>query len=103
MPFDSATAREAAQKSAEERRRRAVLRETDPEAYLVATFSAKKAELSQALLNAALGQGEWHELPLDKRLTALTKALEYAVGKPSTQKSAPEQEAKPAETGLSIV
>jgi hypothetical protein len=104
-PFsDPEVARAAQRKSAESRRRRAALKEQDPEAYLVETFSAKKAELSEQLLKAALGQDEWHELPLDKRLTALTKALEYAVGKPTTQKSAPSSEARePEPQGLSIV
>lgn len=102
MPFDSESARQAQAKGTETKRRRAELKETDPEAYLRETFSAKKAELSQALLDAALGQGDWHELPLDKRLTALTKALEYAVGKPTTQKAAPTENRQPESQGLSI-
>lgn len=101
MPFDKESAKAAQAKAVEVRKRRAELRESDPEAYLRETFSAKKAELSQALLDAALGQGEWHELPLDKRLTALNKALEYAIGKPSTQKTVAPSE-QPPETGLSI-
>lgn len=102
MAFSKETASAAGKVSGEARRRRAELRESDPEAYMYETFSAKKAELSGALLDAALGKGTWHDLPLEKRLTALTKALEYAVGKPTTQKAAPADEPEKAAPGLSI-
>ena len=58
------------------------LQKEDPEEYLRQTFEAHKAQLSKELLDAALGNGDWHDLPLEKRLQALTKALEYAVGRP---------------------
>jgi hypothetical protein len=38
--------------------------------------------LFDALLAAAEGKGEWKELPVDKRLQALFKAIEYGAGKP---------------------
>ena len=34
------------------------------------------------LLKAARGEGVWTALPVDKRLAALFKAIEYAAGKP---------------------
>lgn len=100
MPFDSVTAQEAGRASGEARRALAALKETDPEAYVRQTFAAKQAELAAELLDAALGAGTWTELPLDKRLSALYRALEYAVGRPTSRKD----DDKPAEGGgLSIV
>lgn len=98
--FDTESAREAGIRSAEERKRRAELAASDPEAYLRDTFSAKKEQLTQALLDAALGQGVFHDLDPGKRLQALTKALEYAVGKPTAQTKQPDQ--TQPEQGLSI-
>lgn len=104
MPFtdqDREAAAEAGRKGAAEQARRRALEASDPERYLIETFSAKKTKLAKQLLDAALGEDEWAALPLDKRLTALFKALEYAVGKPAQQKAAPVEAEKP-ETGLSI-
>lgn len=98
-PFtDPEFAREAQRKSVESRKRRA----EDPEGWLRARFADKAPQLSEQLLKAALGEDEWHELPLDKRLTALTKAMEYAVGKPTVQTKSPTQSVQPEPSGLSI-
>jgi hypothetical protein len=80
---------EAGRKGAAARWRRDRLKKEDPERYMRELFDASKADLSQALLDAALGRNEWHDLPLDKRLAAITKALEYSVGRPASQKVAP--------------
>lgn len=100
MPFNSEAASEAGRKSGERRRLLAELREQDPDEYVRETFGAKKVELAQELLDAALGQGAWHDLQLDKRLSALNKALEYAVGRPTTRKD--EDKAPEVVQGLSI-
>lgn len=63
-------------------------------------FSGRAPELTRALLDAALGTGDWHDLPLEKRLDALKRALEYAVGRPTARKDS--EPATPEEGGLSI-
>ena len=98
---DREAARAAGRKGGLRRQELARLRKEDPEAYARETFSAERVALSKALLDAALGRNEWHDLPLEKRLAALTKALEYAVGRPTARKD--DEEAPPAQTpGLSI-
>lgn len=89
--WDSEAASAAGKKGAAVRWERYRLQKEDPEAFLRETFEAHKSALSRELLDAALGRGEWHDLPLEKRLAALTKALEYAVGRP-VQRSSPKDE-----------
>jgi hypothetical protein len=98
---DPDAAREAGLKSAEARRRRAEEDAKDPEAAIRRLLGGHRTELAQNLLDAALGRGDWDKLPLDKRLTALTKAMEYAVGKPTVKRDTPETE-PPAPAGLTI-
>ena len=102
---DPDAAREAGIKggaaSAEARKRRAEEDAKDPEAAIRRLLGDHRRELAESLLDAALGKGDWEKLPLDKRLTALTKAMEYAVGKPTTKRDTPESE-PPAPAGLSI-
>jgi hypothetical protein len=86
---DRAAAAEAGRKGGRRRQELARLKQEDPEAWARETFAAERAALSKTLLDAALGRGEWHELALDKRLTALSKALEYAVGRPVARKDTP--------------
>lgn len=98
---DKEAAREAGRRGGLRRAENARLKKEDPDAYIRATFAAERAALSKELLDAALGRNEWHDLPLEKRLGALTKALEYAVGRPTARKDeeAPAVENPP---GLSI-
>lgn len=88
---DREAAREAGRKGAAISQERARLKAEDPEAYVRATFEAKRAELSKELLDAALGTGSWSELEPAKRLTALFRAMEYAVGRPTARKDAEPQ------------
>lgn len=98
---DPEKAREAGRRGAAVRAEKRKLQEQDPEAYVREKFAARRVALSEALLHAALGEGEWAELSLDKRLTALSKALEYAVGRPVARRDASEQKEEP-QAGLSI-
>lgn len=93
--FGDETPEEAGRRGAAERWRRERLKREDPEKFMREQFDSSKADLSQALLDAALGRGEWHDLPLDKRLAAITKAMEYAVGRPASQKVAPSDGGSP--------
>lgn len=92
--------RKGGQRAAELRK----LRAEDPEAYAFMRFELKKGRLTNELLQAALGEGKWKDLPLDKRLTAVMKALEYAVGKPTAGKSTgnTEPDEEPAKPGIVI-
>ena len=72
-------------------------------------MARKMPELFDELLRAANGEGDWKELPLPQRLTALFKALEYGAGKPigrdKTLEPAPAGEGDGIEQagGLSVV
>lgn len=98
---DPDAAVEAGRKSGEVRRARAQEDAKDPEAAIRRLLGGHRTELAQSLLDAAMGRGDWTNLPLDKRLQALTKAMEYAVGKPTTKRDTPETE-PPAPAGLTI-
>jgi hypothetical protein len=82
-PWDSESARLAAEKSAEVRQRKAAL---TPEERALEAISAKTDVLARELLKAALGQDEFKDLKLDLRLVAIKTSLEYALGKPTTRK-----------------
>lgn len=97
---DREAAREAGRKGGRRKAELARLRREDPEAYVRETFAVERAALSKELLDAALGRGGWHDLPLEKRLQALTKALEYAVGRPTARKD--EEPPQQDEGGLTI-
>ena len=99
---DREAAVEAGRKGGLRRQELARLQREDPEAWARVTFAAERAALSKELLDAALGRGEWHDLPLEKRLTALTKALEYAIGRPTPRKDPEEKPAQDDSHGLTI-
>jgi hypothetical protein len=99
---DREAAREAGRRGGLRRQELARLKREDPEAWARETFSSERAALSKELLDAALGRGAWHDLPLDKRLQALTKALEYAVGRPVARKDDQAPETQEPDTGLTI-
>lgn len=102
-PFtDVEFAREQARKGglrAQELRR---LRADDPEEYLRQTFAAESPGLIALLLDAAHGRGAFQELPPEKRLSAISQALAYGVGRPATQAKPPPKEPEKAEPGLVV-
>lgn len=65
----------------------------DPLAYV----RRQLPRLMRDLINAAMGRGKYHDLPSDKRLAALLKAIEYGVGKPIglDKQQGPEKEPEP--------
>ena len=83
--------------AAAEKRR---LRREEPETFVALTLEESRPQLVKALLDAALARGEWDLLPLEKRLSAVVKALEYAVGKPTAAEK--ETSEKAEEVGLTI-
>lgn len=54
-------------------------------------FDAAQAKLAGQLVDAAMGRGDFAELPAKERLQATIKALEFGIGRPTQQKP---QEAK---------
>jgi hypothetical protein len=79
-------------KSAEVRR----LKREDPEAYMRRQAEQALPDLMADLINAAKGAGRWHDLPLEKQLDALKRALEYAVGRPrAAEKPSTDEPEKP--------
>jgi general stress protein YciG len=112
---DREAAREAGRRGGLRRQELARLKREDPEAWARETFAAERAGLSNLLLDAAYGRGtfagdiECQEcgahvsiplLPPEKRLGAVVKAMEYAIGRPTPRKDA--EPATPEEGGLSI-
>lgn len=96
-------AKRASDLAAEARARNAELRKTDP----LGLLRESAGDLLADLLKAARGQPPFTNLPPDKRLAALLRALEYSVGRPAPLRRPPEvaenaDEAAEAEEGLSI-
>jgi len=125
MPFPAAgteEARELSRQGNEAKNERARLRREDPEGYMRLVLKDETGRLVQLLLDAAYGREtfEWSkdvECPMcehafaipvpslmpDKRLAAITKALEFAAGKPATQKLEAPKPAEPPKQGLEVV
>ena len=126
-PFsDPIKAAEAGRKGGARKAEMAKLKKTDPEAYMLERFGQERAGLTTALLDAAYGRGSFSgvvmghcpdcgmpavevvvpSLAPDKRLSAVIKGLEYAVGKPQAGKATGSgRGAKPDEppaSGLSV-
>lgn len=77
------TAAEAGRKSGETRRRRAAM---TPEERAFDAIGQKLGQLTGELMDAALGQGDFKELKLETRVTALTRLLEWRLGRPGSVK-----------------
>jgi len=81
--FGGLTPAEAAARSAEVRRRKADL---SPEERAAEAARTAAPELIKELLDAALGRGDFAGLKGEDRLKALTRALEYGIGRPGTMR-----------------
>lgn len=94
--FTPESAREAGRASAAARRRRA---EMSPEERARDTIAGKMDDLTAELVSAALGQGDFSDLKLETRVTALTKLLEWGLGRPTTAKPPKEEGPAVPQTG----
>jgi len=82
-PFkDPEIAREAAYRSAAVRRAKRDSRPPSPEARALELIRSSVDKLTAALLDAALGKGDFVDLKPSERLKALQRALEYGLGRP---------------------
>lgn len=106
-PFtDPEKAREAGLKSAEARKTKAERSLEDPLGSIQTQLAPRLGGFVEELQKAAKGEGEWAKLPPASRLQALSKLLEYAVGRPrSAEKPTPgpaEKPDSPDAAGISI-
>lgn len=85
--FNSASAAEAGRKSAEARARKRLL---TPHQRALEAINDER--LIRELQQAAFGEGDFGDLKLETRVTALVKLLEYKLGRPATQKAPPKEE-----------
>lgn len=83
-PFDSESAKEAAAKSAEVRRRN---KEMTPAERVQKKAAGKADVIMDDLIKAALGQEPFHELSLEKRTDLMKTVLAYGIGRPTTTKA----------------
>jgi hypothetical protein len=81
--FGGLSPREAAERSHEVRRRKA---ELSPEERAAEAARTAAPELIKELLDAALGKGDFVGLKGEDRLKALTRALEYGIGRPGVMR-----------------
>jgi hypothetical protein len=96
-PFsDPDFAKEASQKAAEARRRKAQLVKAPPDEQIQANLPS----LVAALLDAALGKGDFDDLKASDRLKALQTALAYGLGRPGAREKAEEGPEAPTASTL---
>lgn len=87
--WDSEAAAEAGRRSGEARRRR---RDMSPEDRVRDSISGQSDALVAELIDAALGKGDFEDLKLETRVTAITRLLEWQLGRPAAVKPKEEQE-----------
>lgn len=85
--FTSESAAEAGRRSGESRRRKAAL---SPEERAREAIGDKLATLVDELIDAGLGKGDFEDLPLTVRVNALTKLIEWGIGRPPPGTKAPQ-------------
>jgi hypothetical protein len=77
--FGGLTPADAARRSHEAQRRK---RDLSPEERAAEAARTAAPELVKELLDAALGRGDFKTIKPEDRLKALTRALEYGIGRP---------------------
>lgn len=91
--FDSERAAEAGRLSGIARQRKAT--KTSQERALE-SIAGKLGALTSELLDAALGKGDFAELDPKTRFSAITRALEYGLGKPTVDSKASQKDDEPS-------
>lgn len=81
--WTSETAAEAGRRSGEVRRRK---RTMTPEERAMDAIGKHLDDLVKELVDAALGRGDFTELKLETRVTALQRLMEWRLGKPAAVK-----------------
>jgi len=96
-PFGGLTPAEAAIRSHEVQARKRAL---SPEERAAEAARTAAPELIRELLDAALGKGDFTQLKGEERLKALTRALEYGIGRPGVMRR--EDEVQPIPTAADL-
>ncbi len=96
MPWDKETARQAAMKSAEVRRRK---RDMTPEQRAKDRAAAASEEAMKDLIKASKGQEEFKDLEPAKQLDAIKAVLMYGIGKPPNAAPMKPDDPKPPDDG----
>lgn len=103
MPWNKETAKEAAAKSLEVRRRR---REMTPEERVEESCKRVAPQLINELIDAAKGTGDFTSLDLNRRIDAMKTVLAYGVGRPwsgkPNPKLPPDDEEEPPEVAALV-
>jgi hypothetical protein len=75
----------------------------DPEERALDVIGRRLGDLTDELMDAALGEGDFTDLKPETRLTAILRAMEWKLGKAPTAKLEPKKET-PAEipTGATL-
>lgn len=94
MPWDAETAKAMAAKGGKASGEAKRLAKLTAEDRAKEALKGKSEKLVKELLKAALGEDEYELLSPKDRLAAVTRALEYAIGRPYTSKP----ETKPEES-----
>lgn len=94
--WDSETAAEAGRKSGEARRRKSTM---SPEERALDAIGSKLSDLTSELIDAALGKGDFTDLKLETRVTALQRLMEWRLGRPASVKPKEDLPAEPPATG----
>lgn len=81
--WDAESAADAGRKSGEVRRRKATM---TPEERAFDAIGSRLGDLTKELMDAALGKGDFEDLKLETRVTALTRLLEWRLGRPASVK-----------------
>jgi len=97
VSFGGLTPAEAARRSHEVQARKRTL---SPEERASEAARTAAPELIKELLDAALGRGDFEGLKGEDRLKALTRALEYGIGRPGVMRR--EDEPQPIPTAESL-
>jgi hypothetical protein len=80
---DPELASEAGKRSGEVRRRKATM---TPEQRALDSIGKKLGQLTNELLKAAMGEGDFEDLKPEIRVAAIKTLMEYRLGKPAVQR-----------------
>ena len=97
--WDAESAAEAGRRSGEVRRRKAQM---SPEERVHDAIRGKLDKLVGELIHAALGEDDFEDLKLETRVTALTRLLEWELGRPAAVKPKEEAAVTQSPSGVAV-
>jgi hypothetical protein len=97
--FDTESAKAAQAASAEKQR---LQHQLTPEQRALEAIGRQLGQLTSELIDAALGRGDFEKLKPETRVSALIRAMEWRLGRPSTVKLEAQKEAPSIPTGADL-